>query len=315
MKSFEESYALKQESRKRPKVHFYSSEISSSSESESEDFKNIKKLSKKDAGLVLDMEKKYNYNSCKNDNNYLLPDDESDGDQIVNDQSMENDEGQSSESSDQPSLNDSSKYLKNNESEDNIEDNNEVCSEDDGSKDDGISSEEHENCSSENGDNFSNGDDGENHITRPNNSNLLGPIGRNNKSPLRFESTNQELQDLNIDSLLAGYNEFNDERRLPFIEKAVMCACQQLEENKAVLKEIKENTAETKSLVQNFIAIMKDLAVEVFDSKEEIKKRNGMFTDILMPDFPLHIMDVKEYNDAESALQKHKVVDSMVSVY
>lgn len=71
--------------------------------------------------------------------------------------------------------------------------------------------------------------------------------------------------------------------------------------------------SETKSVVENSIAIFRDLTLEVFNCKEEIKKRNGMFTDLLIPDIKLSIKNVEQYNAVDFALKKPKIVENLVS--
>lgn len=282
MKSFEESFALKQKSRKRPQVRFDSFTESPASESETQDFKNIRKLAKIDAGLAL--EKEYTYKNGPGKNVDEESDDENDDDlSVSNDVSKENVD----KYDDQPNKNDS---------------------------DDNSSEGDNENCLSENDDdNFESEND--DNVSSADRDIRIARLNHINDTIVPFESTNRELQELNMGSSIPDYKEFSDERRLPVIEKAVMWACKQLEENKAILTEIKENSSKSNLMVQSLMGIVKDLTVEVFDNKAEISKRNGMFTDILMPDFPLHIMTVQQYDTAESELEKHKVVDNLVSPY
>ncbi len=94
---------------------------------------------------------------------------------------------------------------------------------------------------------------------------------------------------------------------------------EQLKRNEELLKqaidtanEAKNNVIEVKSSVNGLTRTIKDLATEVFDSKEEVKKRNRMFTDLLIPDIQLPIKNRNRYGDVVSALSEHKIVDNLV---
>lgn len=295
MSSFQKSYSEKQEARKRPKVHF--DESSLSSDSESQDFKNINMLSKLDAGVAVDVEKEYNYNSRPGKYADNASDGEVEYSSVENDgnQSLEHEGNRYSDDNDEPNENELSEYSDNPASEDN----------DQFSKEDNkASSVDNSIISSEVGENIQENRSNDNVSS-------ISKIGQEHTIYFPLESTNRLNQDIN--SLNSGYNDFSDARRLPFIEKGVFIACQLLEENKAVLKEIKVISSETKILVRSIIPVIKDLTVEVLASREEIKKRNGLFTDVLSPDVQLRIKDIRQYDANETALQKHMIVDNMVS--
>lgn len=328
MSSFQRSFTAKQKARKRPVIKFNSSS-SSSSEDESQDCKNIKKLSKLDAGLTVDVDKEYNYNTRpdNNDNGSLVCDDNRSPASVDN-RSFTNDDNLSLTGDDNRSLTGddnrslvSNYYCGGNQSwsvDDNLS-----MDEDGGQYSDKQLNNDSNIDGSEDDDDCAPDDDLDDIplITEPDknrpedsNSKLFNEIQRDYTDNFQLESTNREQSLVNISSpQCSTYKDFSDARRLPFIEKGVFCACQQLEENKAVLKEIKEISFETKVLIQSLMPIIKDLTVEVFDSKEEIKKRNGMFTDLLAPDVQLSIEGVKQFDDVIAALEKLKNVDNMVS--
>lgn len=291
MSSFEKSYALNQKLRKKPVVLFDTSSSSSSCESECQDFKNIKKLSKLDKGMKDDVDKVYNYSNhpdnancsqseqpLNNDGGWLVANDDNDS-PFGNDVNVNsNDDCNSSNNHNESFAEDVNGNNNNNEYSSGEE------------RDDEKNYSITESYSNENG-----------------NKNL-SRIVLCNPSHFPFESTNQP-QDIN-----SGYNNFSVERRLLFIEKAVFEASEQSKETQSLLKEAIESLNEMKVSIHNLTLTMKDLAVEVFDGKEELKKRNGLFTDLLVPDIQLPIKSVGRYGDVELALHKHKIVDNMVSV-
>lgn len=277
MASFESSNSPKQKLRKRPIL-----KLSSSSESECADFKNIDKLSKADAGLFATEDKKYNYDR----NNYQSKNDDacsSTNQLFESDHFSESDGSQAFEDNGNKSMNGSG---------------------DDGDFDNNLNeninvhSYEIENIS-EDDVNLSSDDIDKSRHTE-NGSNFL-PNMRNN-----LESTSE------LRSPGSTYD-FSDDRCLLRIEKLIIHVCQEVESMKTDIKGLKEKSNETKSVVQKLVIVCKDLAVEVFACTEEIKKRNGMFTDLLVPDIKLPIKKRKQYINNELALGKHKIVDNMVS--
>lgn len=121
MAIFEESYSLKEKSRKRPVVHYDSPSSSSSTEIRNQDYENIKKLSQLDAGLAVDVHSKYNYLSTKNNHiNRLSNNDKNHPNKnaanllLSNDQPFDNDDGQlSDEEENRSSENDGNHSLEN----------------------------------------------------------------------------------------------------------------------------------------------------------------------------------------------------------
>lgn len=97
-----------------------------------------------------------------------------------------------------------------------------------------------------------------------------------------------------------------------------MNVCEQLNRNEALLKvaidtanNAKDAVNEIKSSVKGLTRTIKDLVTEVFDTKEELKKRNSMFTDLLVPDIQLPIKSRQRYSDNAVALLEPKIVDNM----
>lgn len=288
MSSFEKSYLSKQQSRKKPVVQFSTS--SSGSESECQDSKNIKKLSKLDEG-ILDVEKDYKYNENRNNDNGWSVD------------SYEKIDCRSDISSNDENYEPIAENLNGSNNESSIEDFS--SNNDDYESLDGDVREEDLNCSRDENKNYSL----EESCFDENGSKNLSQTDLCNTRHSSYESTNLEQQDMT-----SGYNDFSDERRLPHIEKAVFNALQQLKENKSLLTECNDSVNEMKIEIKNLSRTVKDLAVEVFGSKEELKKRNGLFTDMLVPEIRLPIKGVTRYGDVEIALHKDKIVDNMVSV-
>lgn len=149
--------------------------------------------------------------------------------------------------------------------------------------------------------NFSEDDGNDVNESQPieNETNFLHNIGT-------LESTSQ------MPSPASDYD-FTEDRRCVRLEKLIINCCQVVQSMKAEVCEIKKQTIETQNGTQNLVAICKDLSVEVFTCVEEIKKRNGLFTDVLVPDIKLPIKKTKRYYDIELALGRHKVVDNLVS--
>lgn len=255
MSSFENSYSAKQGLRKR------SNAIKSASESESEDFKNIKELSKLDAELSIHEDKDYNYNrdnDASYDSQSSMHDGESEDDKSMSDsgdQNYENDANIPNESS----------------------------------------SEENENIS--NVDDTNNVDMSQRAEDESNFTDNIG-IGLESTSELRGPESTYD---------------FSDDRCLLRIEKLIMHACQQLESIKTEMKAMKEKSDETESVVQKLVTICRDLSFNVFACTEEIKKRNGMFTDLLVPDIKMPVRKRKQFYNNETAFGEPKIVDNMVS--
>lgn len=276
MASFESSNSPKQKLRNRPIL-----KSPSSSESECADFKNIDKLSKADAGLVATEDKKYNYVR----NNYQSKNDDacsSKNQSFESDHFSGSDGSQAFEDNDNKSMNGSGDGDFHNNLNENISEH----------------SYQIENIS-EDDVNLSSDDIDESRQTE-NESNFL-PNMKNN-----LESTSE------LRSPGSTYD-FSDDRCLLRIEKLIIHVCQEVQSMKTDIKGLKEKSNETESVVQKLVGVCKDLAVEVFACTEEIKKRNGMFTDLLVPDIKLPIRKRKQYINNELALGKHKIVDNMVS--
>lgn len=132
------------------------------------------------------------------------------------------------------------------------------------------------------------------------NENNFLPDGASN-----LESTSE------LRSPAAAYD-FTDDRCFVRIEKLIMYACQELESIKNEIKALKTKSSETEQVVDKLVSVCKDLSVEVFSCTEELKKRNGMFTDMLIPDLKLPVLRRKHYKNNELALKKIKVTDNMV---
>lgn len=267
MTSFEDSYAKKQELRKHPNVF----NISSASESESDDFKNIGKLKKLESGSTPSSDKEYIYkrgdSSNENDDNSMPP----------TNQSFESDTNDDSEGeSDQGDYEDHNLKFTNGSVNEDVEMN----------ENSGVRSYELENNS---------GDD-----VDQENENNFGP-----NSGKILESTSE------LRSPAAGYD-FSDDRCLVRIEKLIMHACQELELIKNDMKALKIKSSETERVVEKLVLVYKDLSVEVFSCTEELKKRNGMFTDLLVPDLKLPVKRRKDYKKNELALARIKIADNMV---
>lgn len=288
MSSFENSNSQKQLARKRPNVIFDSSSDSSSdSENECNDFKNIKKLSKMDAGIV-DEDKEYNYNrsNCSSDEAHSS----------VADKSFESDKDQFSGSARESSnaSDDESSNASDNESSN--------ASDDESNGSDGESlngSDDNENTNESKNENFSVIENGNDESQRTEyESNFLGK---------NLEST-AELRPLGSDY------DFSDDRCMLRVEKLIMHVCCELKSIKTEISGLTTKSNETEAVVTKLVSVCKDLAVEVFACTEEIKKRNGMFTDILVPNLRLPVKRTKHYINNELALGDYKIVDNMVSL-
>lgn len=259
MTSFEASYAEKQELRKHPNVFH----ISSASESESDDFKNIGKLKKLDSGSTPLSDKEYIYkrsdSSYENDDNSMPPTNHS-----FETDTNDDYEGESPVEEDVEDVD-----MNINSGERSYE-----------------QSYELENNS---GDDVDQGNE--------------NSFGQNSGKIL--ESTSE------LRSPAAAYD-FSDDRCLVRIEKLIMHACQELESIKNDMKALKIKSSETEQVVENLVLVCKDLCAEVFSCTEELKKRNGMFTDLLVPDLKLPVNRRKYYKKNELALAKMKIADNMV---
>lgn len=298
--SFENSYSTKGKLRQRPNVF-----NSSSSESECKDFKNIDKLSEADAGLVVN--KKYNYNRNNNPNtndvacsstNQLTESGHFSG--SVQHQACENDDNNSMNGSSNADLNENSNEI-NNENSFEIQNINEDDVDfhiNDDEVDFHINADDDNFHISEDDVNFPVDDIDQSQQTE-NESNFLSKMNNN------LESTNE------LRSLGSSYD-FSDDRCLLRIEKLTMHVCQEVESIKAEIQGLKKGSNETESVVQKLVLVCKDLAVEVFACTDEIKKRNGMFTDLLVPDIKWPIKKRKQFVNNESALGKHKIIDNVV---
>lgn len=290
MSAYQNSFLAKQQARKHPKVFDSDSGSSSSSENETKDFKNIKKLCKLDAGLVMNEDKEYDYSRNDNDTQHSSD--------------LEQSSSRSSEKGDDRSVKSgstNSDFNKNSnddcdgwsiESGSNRDFNENVSDVSENSSDTEILSEVDENLSVTDVDK-----------SQPiaNESNFLSCTGNN------LESTEQ------LPSPGSNYD-FNEDRRLVRLEKLIIHVCQELKSIQTDVKEIRKKSCETESSIQNLGLICKDLSVEVFACTEEIKKRNGMFTDVLVPDIKLPIKKMKRYGAIELALIRHKIVDNLVSL-
>lgn len=172
-----------------------------------------------------------------------------------------------------------------------------------------------ENCSDEEG-NFA-----EQSYEAPNNIEIDANISSNDV----FQSQEDENNFLpgsgnNLESTSelrspAAAYDFTDDRCFVRIEKLIMHACQELELIKSEIKALKIKSSETEQVVEKLVSVCKDLSVEVFSCTEELKKRNGMFTDLLVPDLKLPVFRRKDYTKNELALRKIKIADNMVIVY
>lgn len=123
-----------------------------------------------------------------------------------------------------------------------------------------------------------------------------------------FESTNEVL------SPATNYD-FSDDRCLQRIEKLIKHACQELESIKREIKALNIKSTETEEVVGHLVTVCKDLTVEVFTCTAELKKRNGMFTDLLVPDLKLNLKRRKHHNQNELALANTKIVDNLVRLF
>lgn len=107
--------------------------------------------------------------------------------------------------------------------------------------------------------------------------------------------------------------DFSGDRCLIRIEKLIMHACQELETIKSDMKALKIKSSETEQVVEKLVLVCKDLSVEVFSCTEELKKRNGMFTDLLVPDLKFPMTRRTHFQNNELALAKIKIADNMVN--
>ncbi|KAJ6634636.1 hypothetical protein Bhyg_13212 [Pseudolycoriella hygida] len=105
--------------------------------------------------------------------------------------------------------------------------------------------------------------------------------------------------------------DLTEERREVRMKKLILYSVQALDSIKAEVAEIRKKTIENENVVQNLVLIAKDLSVEVFACVEEIKKRNGLFTDVLVPDIKIPIKKTSRYCSVENALKRHKLVDNL----
>lgn len=95
----------------------------------------------------------------------------------------------------------------------------------------------------------------------------------------------------------------------------IMHACRELESIKREVKALNVKSSDTEQVVDKLVSVCKDLTVEVFACTEQLKKRNGMFTDLLVPDLKLTLKLRKHFNRNELALQNPKIVDNLVSCF
>lgn len=250
---------------------------SSSSENEDNDFENIKMLAKLDAGLNL-KDKKYDYHRKENGNG-------SGSQEKVDDQSVKSGSanGDLNETSDEGNDENDGWSITTGSTNKNSNDDSNNDGDDFSEVDENISSNDVDKSHAVNESNFN--------INMDNN----------------LESTEQ------LPSPTNGYD-FHEDRRVVRLEKLLTYACQELELIKADVKDIKRKSGESETVVQNMASVCKDLSVEVFACTAEIKKRNGLFTDVLVPDIKLPIKRTKQYGDVELTLRRHKVVDNLVSM-
>lgn len=311
MESFQKSYAKKRNERKRPRVIF----DSSSERSECSDSKKIEKLSKIDEEFDVTDEKEYSYtHSTKKVSDWLA----SEGsDTVISQKSVERNSQPGSENVYQQPSNNGSSIGDDNSSQKSVmastdsNDDESVVSSKDGSnsKNSSVNDETDENSS---------GDEAVQKSRKKSIAQYVieddelgnGPEHNQNckENELPLESTNLDQQDPLVD-----YNGFKFERRIQFIENALSNAIKQLNENNKLLIETVDALRDIKFTIGGLTQTIKDLAAEVFDNKEELKKRNGLFTDLLAPQIQFPIKKLRRYDDVEMELQDCKIVDNVVS--
>lgn len=89
------------------------------------------------------------------------------------------------------------------------------------------------------------------------------------------------------------------------IKKDIRAISEVTNNNAVVLKELKD-------IGLSSIVVFKDLSAEVFKCNREIKKRNGLFTDLLHPDIEVPIQDEDHYEDVTEKLKDKRFVDNLV---
>lgn len=274
MTSFENSIAEKQNKRKRPNVF----NVSSASEGECDDFKKIDKLKKLERSSTPRSDKEYTYkrsgSTIENVDSGSSSADESIESGTNYDEEVEG--GQSGEDDPRSANGFDDEHVDMNENS-------------------GQPSYQAVN-NSEDEVNLSSNDVFE---SQENENHFLPNSGNN------LESTSE------LRSPAEAYD-FTEDRCLVRIEKLMMFACQELELIKNEIKALKIKSSETEEVVEKLVLVCKDLSVEVFSCTEELKKRNGMFTDLLVPDLKLPVFRRKHYMKNELALAKIKIADNMV---
>lgn len=277
MTSFEASYTENQKSRKHPKVFI------SGSEGECDaDIKNIAELTKRDAEAKATADKEYSYflDDDRIENEATNASNEYDGNESVDGSVKNGSDCDSIESVDESMENDSECEANENESDQNYE--------------------------SDGDDKSNNGNeasDMENENRRRSDSDVFQFAAINN-----LESTSE------LRSPREQYD-FSDDRGMVRVEKLLMHVCRELETIKSDMKALKIKSKDTESVVEKLVSVCKDLSVEVFSCTEEFKKRNGMFTDLLVPDLKLPVTRRKHYTNNETELKKHKIADNLVIYY
>lgn len=276
MSSFQRSYEKNQKSRKRPKVY------KSGSKRECKDVENIALLAKIDGESKSTVDKEYTY--------------------VDGDRYAENDASNTlSDENDNDLMNGSCGNEGHNDSnnEDDINETDSESVENDGDESvDGSSDNDFVDGSCDNdGVDGSCEDFSEPEISENSPGDML-PINN-------FESTSE------LRNPPEEYD-FSEDRALLRVEKLLLHVCREIETIKKEMKTLKTKSTDSEAVIEKLVAVCKDLSVEVFSCTEEFKKRNGMFTDLLVPDLKLPAKRRKHFRRNEMGLKKSKIFDNMV---
>lgn len=285
MTSFEASYTEKQKSRKHPNVF----DTESSDDDKCTDSKNIAELTKLDSQLYATAaEKQYAYVREAGEGGYSNEADEYNNNNEsecanddVDDDQAGTDENESSNGND-----DDESECENDVNDDDQDGTDEIESNDD----DDVENESVGN--SENDASFTE----------------LDPTAFQCQANNNLESTSE------LRSPAEEYD-FSDDRGLLRVEKLLMHVCRELEAIKTDMKALKIKSNDTEMVIEKLVTVCKDLSVEVFSCTEEFKKRNGMFTDMLVPNLKLPVTRRKHYKNNETELANNKIADNMVKYY
>lgn len=89
------------------------------------------------------------------------------------------------------------------------------------------------------------------------------------------------------------------------LKEQLKAIAQTSNDNSKVLEELQE-------LAVASIAVIKDLTAELFKCKEEIKKRNGLFTDMLHPDIEVPLGEPEQFDALVEKFRDKRLIDNLV---